>query len=118
MWRKKSNWVTAAAIIIVSAYIAWPYGTLLQFYLALKSQDRDAVAHHVNWPLLRDGLRADLDALAGDLPGAERWLERAIRDCPQFSQGWEFMLRLQTHLGNKERAAACQEKIAALAAGG
>jgi hypothetical protein len=61
---------------------------------------------------------ADLDALAGNLTGAERWLERSIRDCPQFSQGWEYMANLQTHLGNKERAAACQDKIAALAAGG
>jgi len=106
-----------------SAYKARPLQNISAFY-KLNQRSREArkylrVAVQVN-PNSGSSLcdLADLDALAGDLPGAERWLERAIQDCPAFPQGWEFMARLQTHLGNKERAAACQEKIAALAAGG
>jgi hypothetical protein len=106
-----------------SAYKARPLQNISAFY-KLSKRPHEArkyltVAVQVN-PNSGSSLcdLADLDALAGNLTGAEKWLERSIRDCPNFTQGWEFMAKLQTHLGNKERAAACQKKVAALAAGG
>jgi tetratricopeptide (TPR) repeat protein len=120
-----NNWEDfwKAALFSGSAYKSRPLQNLAAFYkLSLRNAEAHMflrIAVQVN-PRAASSLceLADFDEKAGDFLGAEKWLERSIRDCPSFSQGWERMARLQTHLGNKERAAACQEKIAALAAGG
>jgi hypothetical protein len=52
------------AALVVLGYLAWPYTSIFQFYLALKSADRDAVESHVAWPAVKDSLRAELQARA------------------------------------------------------
>jgi hypothetical protein len=120
-----NNWEDfwKGALFSGSAYKSRPLQNLAAFY-KLNLRNAEAymflrIAVRVN-PNAASSLcdLADFAEKAGNFTDAEQWLERSIRNCPSFSQGWERMARIQTQLGNKEWAAACKRKIAALAAGG
>lgn len=54
------------AIVLIIGYLAWPYGTLLRFYLALKSGDETVVEQMVNWPSVHASIEQGINRSTGD----------------------------------------------------
>jgi hypothetical protein len=53
----------AAAGVLCSAYVVYPFWTLEQIGGALEAKDSDAAAPFIDWTKVRDGLRADVGML-------------------------------------------------------
>lgn len=61
---------------------------------------------------------ADLDARAGNLDGAKRWLEQAVDRCPEFAQAWFGLGRVYQHMNQPNESQQAFRRHAELAAKG
>jgi len=53
-----------SAAVVLLCFFVWPFGTLLRFYLALKSSDAAVVERMVDWPSVRKSINEDLNQTA------------------------------------------------------
>ena len=60
----RSKWLALAAVLLLTAGVAWyfasPVWTLSRMKAAAESKDADAMASYVDFPALREDLKADL----------------------------------------------------------
>lgn len=73
-----------AALVLFIGYLVWPYGTLLQFYLALKAEDETQVERMVNWPSVQTTIENEINR------GSGKYLAQALLpDEPTGSSSFE-----------------------------
>jgi hypothetical protein len=63
--------IVGVLLVIVLAYIAYPYVALYRLGNAVRGGDPDAVEGKVDWPKLRQGLKNDLNAQVASKAGAD-----------------------------------------------
>jgi hypothetical protein len=64
-------WMAGLAVLVVLAYIAFPYVTIWQLNQAVNARDEAALERLVDWESLSGALEADLNAQFQGVPGGE-----------------------------------------------
>lgn len=56
------KWLTWCLILLIAAYVAYPYVSAQRTWAAIQDGDERALSHYVDWPSIRESLKSQLVA--------------------------------------------------------
>jgi len=60
---RRAALILSALALLATLWVVWPYYALHGLFSALRSADAEALAHRIDFPSVREGLRSDLNAM-------------------------------------------------------